>query len=67
MSGAVLVNVYRVDQDTFEETFDRRCYLVDLFGDGENDAEYQDARYEIGQVGRAWIGGGAAQLFLVMS
>jgi hypothetical protein len=63
----MIVKVFTVNQDTGAQTFVHHSELRDCFpDDDQNDTEYQNARDEIGQVGRAWIGGGAAPLFLVV-
>ena len=57
------VKLYAVNQDTGEQTFDRICEINDLFED-QNEAYV--VNMEIKDSGRAWIGGGAAPLFLAM-
>jgi hypothetical protein len=60
----VIVSVHRVDQTTNEETFmaagDVRTFF-ESNGDGSN--EEVETVAELEQFGRAWVGGGAAQLF----
>jgi|HubBroStandDraft_4_1064222.scaffolds.fasta_scaffold01416_12 hypothetical protein len=67
-SHAMRVKVYKIDQNTGEETFERTCDLTDLFPERDEGDEpaYADAHNELAQVGRVWIGGGAAPLFLLV-
>jgi len=60
----MIVKVYAVNQDTGEEVFQWHSRLSDF--EFSTAAEYREIRAEIEKSGRAWIGGGAAQLFLAM-
>ena len=59
------VKLFNVNQDTGEQSIiDANCNLADCFpGD---DASYEGAIQLIKDNGRAWIGGGAAPLFLAV-
>jgi hypothetical protein len=60
---ATIVKVLRIEEDG-TEVFERYSELRDCFP--EDDIGYEEAYYEIGQVGRFWVGGGAAPLFLLI-
>lgn len=61
------VKVYKVDQNTGEETFERTAALDDLFDDSwEGGADALSAACELEKAGRVWVGGGAAPLFYVV-
>lgn len=55
------VKLFSVNQETGAETLERICEVQDMFED-ENEA--YSVNMEIKASGRAWIGGGAAPLFL---
>lgn len=55
------IKLYAVNQDTGEQVFEGEKWLDDLFEEG--DEELYIAKRELCDVGRYWIGGGAAQLF----
>ena len=56
------VRLYAANQETGSQVFERECYLQDLYP--ELGDEYNEIADEISKAGRAWIGGGASQLFL---
>lgn len=59
------VNIYAVDQNTGAQTlYARSVYLAGAMADAD-DSERQDAAEKLRTQGRAWIGGGAAPLFLL--
>jgi len=57
------IKTYAVNQDTGAETFEGECDLADAL-EPETE-EYGEALDELRHQGRCWIGGGAAQLFLL--
>lgn len=57
------VRVYAVDQDTGEEKYVNMSHLSELIE--TSDDEYADALNQLEKCGRYYIGGGAAQLFLL--
>ena len=57
------VKLYAVNQDTGDMVFEKCVWLDDLFD--EADEERHSAAREVRDVGRYWIGGGAAPLFYV--
>lgn len=58
------VKIFSVDQDTAEENFERLTDTLDMFPDDETERYLVEE--QISRDGRAWIGGGAAQLFLAV-
>jgi hypothetical protein len=60
----MLVKVYEVNADAGTETFLHHSDLRDCFPD--DDGQYDDVRAMLQTVGRTWIGGGGAPLFLLM-
>jgi hypothetical protein len=65
MSAPIVVKVLLVDQEG-NEHFERYSALRDCFPDDDQDADYVAAVNEIDRQGRAWVGGGAAPLFLLI-
>lgn len=59
------VAVFAVDQDSGAETFDGEAWLDDLFE--PDDAEKREVEAHLRATGRAYIGGGAAQMFLLFN
>lgn len=59
-----VVTLYRVDQATGEEKFERRERFVSDVMDMD-DPEYEATVEELHDAGRAYIGGGAAPLFVI--
>lgn len=59
------VKVILVEQDTGNETPQGDSDLDMLFGDGTADPEYPIAVAALERVGRCYVGGGAAPLFLL--
>ena len=59
------VRIFAVDQETGAEQYIGAGDLTTTGLDPETD-EYRDAAYELRRNGRVWVGGGAAQLFLLM-
>ena len=65
------VKLYAVDQETGEQRFERVADLAEVLAfDGMDEDDlmgmYHEALDEIQRSGRYWLGGGAAQLFLLM-
>jgi hypothetical protein len=63
MSG---YRLYQVDQDSGAETWLREGHYLNELVAFPTDAEYSQTLDECARSGRAWIGGGAAPLFLVI-
>ncbi len=59
------VRVYAVDQDTAEETFEGERWLTDIIDTEESREEYEATAARLAKVGSTYVGGGAAQLFLL--
>ncbi len=57
------VKSYAIDQDTGEETFEGECDLDEAIE--RDDPEYHKALVYLETRGRYYVGGGAAQLFLL--
>lgn len=59
-----IVTLYRVDQTSGDELFVRReCFVSDVMD--MDDPEYEATVEELHAEGRAYIGGGAAPLFVI--
>jgi hypothetical protein len=58
----MIVKVFTIDSDTMAETFLHHSDLADCLPEAD---DYWAAYADIVKAGRAWIGGGAAPLFLL--
>ncbi len=58
------VTTFTVDQDTGAETFEGECELHEALD--PSDDEYLEAVLALASRGRHYVGGGAAQLFLML-
>jgi hypothetical protein len=58
------IKIYDVDQNTGDETFNCQADLAECFE--SDDPELIEVEAQLHSQGRAWVGGGAAPLRLLM-
>ena len=59
------IRIYDVDQDTGKESLQGEAFLSECFE--PDDPELDDVLEQLTKQGRAWIGGGASPLRLLMT